>query len=261
MVYFDVGVRKNNFSFVQKKRNALVEFSCWKTRAGRNRFTRQVKRYAFTTMKKQLTRLTSEELLELYRNQKTAIKNRLSDFKHVSSKEYFYELAYCLMAPQSSAVNADKAIQQLKAFDFKNTEFNPEQLLYQKEYYIRFHKTKAKHLLTAKEHFQIIHHQRTNGGTSTELREWLVKNVKGLGWKESSHFLRNIGHRNLAILDRHILKNLLRLGVLKQLPKTLTSKHYLAIEKKFVKFSGKIGIPMDELDLLFWSMETGEILR
>ncbi len=95
----------------------------------------------------------------------------------------------------------------------------------------------------------------------TESREWLIKNVKGLGRKEASHFLRNIGHQDLAILDRHILKNLVRVGAIGRLPKTLTTKRYSAIEQKFLQFSHTIGIPMDELDLLFWSLETGEILK
>ena len=82
-----------------------------------------------------------------------------------------------------------------------------------------------------------------------------------MGWKEASHFLRNIGHRNLAILDRHILRNLVRAGVLHRLPKTLTAKRYLLIEEKFKDFAERMDIPMDELDLLFWSMETGEILK
>ena len=82
-----------------------------------------------------------------------------------------------------------------------------------------------------------------------------------MGWKEASHFLRNIGNRDLAILDRHILKNLVRTGALERLPKSLTPKTYLAIEEKFAAFSKRVNIPMDELDLLFWSMETGEILK
>ncbi len=86
-------------------------------------------------------------------------------------------------------------------------------------------------------------------------------NVKGLGWKEASHFLRNIGRRNLAILDRHILRNLKRHQVIRSLPKTLTAKRYKAIEQQFARFAEAIGISMDELDLLFWSRETGEILK
>ena len=77
----------------------------------------------------------------------------------------------------------------------------------------------------------------------------------------ASHFLRNIGYRDLAILDRHILKNLVRFRVMRGLPKTLTPKRYLFIENRFQRFARQIGIPMDELDLLFWSIETGEILK
>ena len=88
-----------------------------------------------------------------------------------------------------------------------------------------------------------------------------MDNVKGLGLKEASHFLRNIGHRNLAILDRHILRNMLRFGAVKNLPNNLSRKNYLALEAKFMAFARKAGTPMDELDLLFWSMQTGEIFK
>jgi N-glycosylase/DNA lyase len=79
--------------------------------------------------------------------------------------------------------------------------------------------------------------------------------------KEASHFLRNIGERNLAILDRHIFKHLKRLGVIKEIPRSVTKRRYLEIEKKWHKYANKIGILLDELDLLFWSMETGEIRK
>ena len=94
-----------------------------------------------------------------------------------------------------------------------------------------------------------------------QIREYLVENIKGIGYKEASHFLRNIGHRNLAILDRHILKNLKDLKVINDIPKSLSKNKYFEIEKKFSNFSKEINIPMDELDLLFWSIETGEVFR
>jgi N-glycosylase/DNA lyase len=212
-------------------------------------------------MKKKRETLSVDELQLLYNERRKAIRERLKDFANVPGTEYFYELVYCLMTPQSTAVNAGKAVAVLKEQDFEHIDIDPESFLHQKEFYIRFHKTKAKHLIASKEMFHIIFSHLTNGSTSTELREWLVKNVKGLGWKEASHFLRNIGHRNLAILDRHILRNLVRVGVLHRLPKTLTVKKYLLIEKKFLIFSQQTGISMDELDLLFWSMETGKILK
>jgi len=212
-------------------------------------------------MKKQITRLSLTDLKANYRNLKSDIRNRLRDFSQVPSTDYFYELVYCLLTPQSSAVNADKVITILKDKKFKLRDIDPKPILRQKDCYIRFHKNKSRYLITVKDQFPLIAEQLNSRLSSEELRLWLVKNVKGLGWKESSHFLRNIGHRNLAILDRHILRNLVRLGVLRGLPKTLTAKSYLQIEEKFRKFSMHIDIPMDELDLLFWSMETGQILK
>jgi N-glycosylase/DNA lyase len=212
-------------------------------------------------MKKNIPPLKLLELKSNYRNLKSDIRKRLNDFSAVPKSEYFYELAYCLLTPQSSAVNADKVISLLKTNKFKSKETNPEPILRRKDCYIRFHKNKSRYLIEVKEQFPTISTQIANNISSEDLRLWLVKNVKGLGWKESSHFLRNIGHRNLAILDRHILRNLVRLKVLPELPKTLTAKNYLQIEEKFRKFSKRIGIQMDELDLLFWCMETGQILK
>ena len=212
-------------------------------------------------MNKKPTELSVNELHAMFEAKGKAIRARLADFKLISTAEYFYELAYCLLTPQSAAVNAAKAVYLLQQNDFLHSEINPEPLLHQKEFYIRFHKTKAKHLLAAKAQFPMILTHLMNATSARELRAWLVRNVTGLGWKEASHFLRNIGYENLAILDRHVLRNLVRAGVLLKIPKTLTAKRYLAIEKKFFKFAQQIGISADELDLLFWSMETGVILK
>jgi N-glycosylase/DNA lyase len=214
--------------------------------------------------RKKLAPLDREELLALHAQQKKAIRARLADFERIPASEYFYECVYCLLTPQSSAVNAGKAVAALQTADFRNNEIDPEPLLHTKEYYIRFHRTKAKHLIAFKEQFADVEPflvPARGDGSSIAAREWLVKNVKGVGWKEASHLLRNIGHRDLAILDRHILKNLVRAGAMSSLPKTLTPKRYAAIEGKFLKFADDISIPMDELDLLFWSMETGQILK
>jgi len=92
-------------------------------------------------------------------------------------------------------------------------------------------------------------------------REYLVKNIKGLGYKESSHFLRNIGYSDYAILDKHILRSLEEFGVIKEIPKSLNKKKYLEIEEKMKLWSKEIKIPMDELDLVLWSRKTGEVLK
>jgi N-glycosylase/DNA lyase len=179
----------------------------------------------------------------------------------VPRREYFYELVYCLLTPQSSAVRAGRAVEDLRRADVAGIKNSPVDILAKPEQYIRFHRTKARWIDEARANFASIDRELSNGSTSEELREWLVKNVRGLGWKEASHFLRNIGHRNLAILDRHILRNLRAHAVLRSLPRSMTRKQYLRIEQKFVAFASAVGISMDELDLYFWSKETGEILK
>ena len=84
----------------------------------------------------------------------------------------------------------------------------------------------------------------------------------GLGYKEASHFLRNIGlGEDLAILDRHILKNLVLLGVIDEVPSSLSRKTYLDIERRMTEFSKRLGINMGQLDLLLWYKEAGEVFK
>jgi len=94
-------------------------------------------------------------------------------------------------------------------------------------------------------------------------RDWLARErrIKGLGYKESSHFLRNIGFRGYAILDKHILRSLAELGEIVSPDPPATRTRYLETEERLRQFSRRIGVDFDELDLVLWSMKTGEILK
>ena len=95
-----------------------------------------------------------------------------------------------------------------------------------------------------------------------ETRAWLAANVKGMGFKEASHFLRNIGlGKDLAILDRHILKNLHKFKVIKKIPKSLSEKKYLEIESLMKQWAQRSRIPLSHLDFLLWHKETGHIFK
>lgn len=202
-----------------------------------------------------------EELQAAHRQRGSAIRRRLAEFAAVPLEEYFAELVYCLLTPQSSAVNAARAVEALReAACWADPEVSAV-ILRRAASYIRFHHTKAKRIAEAFAAFATISDAISATPDSRALRAWLVENVKGLGWKEASHFLRNIGRRDLAILDRHILRNLKHHGALASVPATLTPRRYAASERRFERFADVMGIPMDELDLLFWSNETGEILK
>jgi N-glycosylase/DNA lyase len=197
-----------------------------------------------------------------YADSAEAIRLRLEDFSAVPESEYFYELIFCILTPQSSAKNASQTIQKLKALRFFEQGDDPTETLRHPSHYIRFHNTKAKRLLIIREQFPSIFNLiKENRDKLPQLREEIRIAVPGFGLKESSHFLRNIGFTGYGILDRHILKHLVRLKVIARMPKSLTEKRYYSIEKKWKKYATAVGISIDELDLLFWSMETGEILK
>ena len=96
-----------------------------------------------------------------------------------------------------------------------------------------------------------------------ERRDWLAKEprIKGLGYKEASHFLRNVGFKGYAILDKHILRCLNEVGVVDSPKPPTTRKRYLDIESRMQRFAAEVQIDFDELDLVLWSMKTGEILK
>ncbi len=206
------------------------------------------------------------ELQEHYEKRKDEIKGRLNEFSKMmqkSDEEIFEELVFCLLTPQSKARTCDKAVKKLKE---KGLLFNGD-VKDVKAWIagVRFPNEKAKHVVAARKTFVNGNNVKLKdklNGDNKEIREWLVKNVKGLGYKEASHFLRNIGIGfDFAILDRHIMKNLKKYSVIDDVPKTLTPKKYLEIEEKMKQFSERIGISLPELDLLFWSMEAGEVFK
>jgi N-glycosylase/DNA lyase len=96
-----------------------------------------------------------------------------------------------------------------------------------------------------------------------ERRDWLARtrSIKGLGYKEASHFLRNIGLRGYAILDKHILRSLAELGIVESPEPPSTRARYLETEERLRRFARDVRIDFDELDLVLWSMKTGEILK
>jgi N-glycosylase/DNA lyase len=203
----------------------------------------------------------SRELRIEFERLQPLIIARLQDFANVKPEEYFYELCFCICTPQSKAEHADAVAKLLQAQNFYGTGFDPTPLLRDKTHYIRFHNTKAMRLLRVRQQWPEIASLLVSGTSSEEKRDWLAENVDGFGYKEAAHFLRNIGYRNLPILDRHILKHLVACGVFNELPMISTKARYMAAGEAFKTFGQHVGISMDELDLFFWALEAGLILK
>jgi N-glycosylase/DNA lyase len=94
-------------------------------------------------------------------------------------------------------------------------------------------------------------------------RDWLVreKGIKGLGYKEASHYLRNIGYSGYAILDKHVLRCLAELKIIDDPKPPNTRSRYLTVEDKLRRLTKKVRIDFDELDLVLWSIKTGVVLK
>lgn len=210
-----------------------------------------------------------DQLRKIYLLKKKEIVSRLREFERCwidkTDEEIFIELSFCILTPQSRAKFCWDAITSLKKENLL-LKGNVARIR-EKLHCVRFHNKKAQYVVDARRLFM------GNDGISIkalldkfsdvyERREWLVKNIKGLGYKEASHFLRNIGFgKDIAILDRHILKNLNLLGVIKEIPESMGRKKYLGIEKNMAEFAKEIDIPLAHLDLLLWYKETGEIFK
>lgn len=208
-----------------------------------------------------------ETLQTEYRKRKRAIKKRLEDFSRVwgqSDKRIFSELCFCICTPQSKAVYCDRAVSEL--YDSGKLFTGNEEDVRASLRAVRFPNNKARYIVGARDLFlkdgRVRLKQEIDPNDIPATRDRIVANVKGLGYKEASHFLRNIGHgRDLAILDVHILRNMKRYGVIKEIPGCIGKKCYLSLEDRIKTFSRKIGIPLAELDILLWSMETGIIFK
>jgi len=209
------------------------------------------------------------QLRKIYLLKKKEIVSRLREFERYwtdkSDEEIFTELSFCILTPQSRAKFCWDAITALRDKDLL-LKGNVDRIR-EKLHSVRFHNKKARYLVDARRLFIkdgriLIKPLIGKFADVHERREWLVKNIKGLGYKEASHFLRNLGFgKYIAILDRHILRNLKHLGVIEKIPQSMGRNKYLEIEKKMAEFAKGIGIPLSHLDLLLWYKETGEIFK
>lgn len=192
---------------------------------------------------------------------KYLVDARLREFKEVgkkSSNEVFKELCFCILTANFGAERSMKIQTELgdKFLTF------PEPALAKKlrELGHRYPNVRATYIVDARRYRDSIKDIIKKFNDENKLREWLVNNVKGIGYKEASHFLRNIGYTTLAIIDFHIIDVLTRYEIIEK-PKVLTKRRYLEIEELLRRIAKRLNLNLAELDLYLWYMETGKILK
>jgi len=189
------------------------------------------------------------------------VSRRIREFEEIGRKKEnaFSELCFCILTANYSAEGGLRIQEKCSEEFFKLDEHQLAERL--KELGYRYPKSRAKYIVEARKIYDEIWRIVNSGKDTMEIRRWLVENVLGLGFKEASHFLRNIGFKNIAIIDKHILRVLRRHGLIEREPRGLSKSKYLDIEKILLRIAGKLGISPAELDLYLWYMDTGKILK
>jgi len=188
------------------------------------------------------------------------IQKRIGEFKELNKKpndELFKELCFCILTANFNAEKSIKIQNEIGECFLNNSEEELAKKL--KNLGHRYPNTRAKYILESRKCKESLK-EVIQFNDKKKLREWIVDNVKGLGYKEASHFLRNIGFDDFAIIDFHIVDILVKHDLIKR-PKTLTKTKYLEIENLLRTIGKKTDLTLAELDLYLWYMETGKILK
>ena len=202
---------------------------------------------------------------------KKIIDSRTKEFSELGKKpinEIFKEMCFCLLTANFSAQGGIKIQKEINNGFLTLSETELAKKL--SELGHRFPNARAKYIFLARQKINDLRKILENERDELKVREWLVKNIKRLGMKEASHFLRNIGHKNLAIIDFHIIDLLVKNNLIdhggdssgkKPSSKSLNMKKYLEIENLLKQIAKKTNLNLGKLDLYLWHQETRKILK
>ena len=192
------------------------------------------------------------------------IKKRIQEFIEVYNSDtyrWYEELVFCLLTAYSSALTGLKCVENLQNENalLKGDIRKIEECIVKEGH--RFSNQRAEYIYNTRPLAQSLKKTITSFQDSHKARMWLKNRVKGIGMKEASHFLRNVGYFDLAIIDRHILSNLKEHNIIESEKMTLTPKKYVQLEKILKKIAENVNMPVGEMDLYLWYRKTGQVLK
>ncbi len=220
-------------------------------------------------MKKETQPLTIEKIKAAHLERRQEILERLAEFKGVwqtgDDERLWEEMVFCFFTGGCSARMGMRSVEAVRPILLTGEQHELASALRGRH---RYPNARAGYVITSREFLQEhcnlrLREKLESFNDDLERRDWLVKEkrIKGLGYKEASHYLRNIGLKGYAILDKHILRSLAELGIIETPTPPATRAKYLATEEKLKQLAKMTEIDFDELDLVLWSMKTGEILK
>ena len=220
-------------------------------------------------MQKEAGTLTIEKIIQAHSERRAEITSRLSEFGAVwrdgTDARIWEEMVFCFF---TGGCSAKMGLRSVDAVRHLLAEGSQPEIAKALSGVHRYPNARARYVFSSrsflKEHCDLrLRSKLESFDCSLERRDWLVKEkgIKGLGYKEASHFLRNIGFRGYAILDKHVLRCLAELKIIESPEPPNTRSKYLRVEGKLRDLTEKTKIDFDEMDLVLWSMKTGQILK
>jgi N-glycosylase/DNA lyase len=215
--------------------------------------------------------VTVDSLHVAHAARRKEIRARLREFRRVwrtaSDERLWEEMVYCIFTAGASARMGLRAVEAIRPLLVKGPQQAMSRALVAAGAH-RFPNARPGYVVITRAYLQDSFSMRLREQLKSfrdpyQRRDWLAREprIKGLGYKEASHYLRNVGFKGYGILDKHIVRCLAELGVI-DTPKPPTSRNgYLKTEDRMRQFAGDVGIDFDELDLVLWSMKTGEVLK
>jgi N-glycosylase/DNA lyase len=220
-------------------------------------------------VKKDKITLNIDEIRDAHAKREREIKARLAEFasigRNAGDERLWEEMVYCFFTGGCSAKMGLKAIDAVRPLLRNGSQATLASALTGVH---RYPNARSKYVVESRNFLiadcKLRLRERLSGiKDHYERRDWLAqeKGIKGLGYKEASHFLRNIGYRGYAILDKHVLNCLAELKIIDDPKPPNTRARYLTVEGKLRQLNEMAGIDFDELDLVLWSIKTGNILK
>jgi N-glycosylase/DNA lyase len=215
--------------------------------------------------------VTIDDVRATHSARRKEIESRLAEFRDVWQKgtdaRLWEELVYCIFTAGASARMGLRSVEAIRPLLFEGSREEMTQALVAARAH-RYPAARPGYIVTTRDYLREdcgmrLRERLLSFTDPLERRDWLARErrIKGLGYKEASHFLRNIGFSGYAILDKHILRSLCELGVADSAQPPATRARYLKTEEQLRAFARDVQVDFDELDLVLWSMKTGEILK
>ncbi|MFL2630562.1 MAG: hypothetical protein ACJ0OP_02225 [Thermodesulfobacteriota bacterium] len=201
---------------------------------------------------------------------KQEINNKISAFSKIksgSNNDIFAELVFTILAAGTSA---QLALNTTNILVQKNFVFNAslDDIVAKLKSCYRFYNVRGKYIYNTREYlrdsYNFNFHEIFRNIQDPHLRRSFFssdKRIQGVGMKAASHFLRNIGFDEYAILDKHIINLMKEVGYIENDYAINKEESYLYAESILKSIAKEKRISLPVLDLALWFYKTGKIIK